>query len=62
MIVQIFKGISSRRIRQEFLDVIKQYIWKQGTLWATGYYIASVADRVTTEVVEEYIKNQKSKE
>jgi putative transposase len=58
-IVQIFKGISSRRMRQEFLDVIKQYIWKEGTLWAQGYYIASVADKVTTEIVQEYINNQK---
>ncbi len=41
-IVQIFKGISSRRLRQEFLDVIKKYIWKEGTLWAIGYYIGSV--------------------
>ena len=62
MIVQIFKGISSRRMRQEFLNVIKQYIWKESTLWASGYCIASVADGVTTEVIQEYIKNQKSKE
>jgi len=61
-IAQYFKGISSRKLRQEFLDVIEQFIWKEGTLWATGYYIASVADRVTTEVVREYIANQKSEE
>jgi len=60
MIAQIFKGISSRRMRQEFLDVIKQHIWKEGTLWAQGYYIASLADGVTTGVVQEYIRNQKS--
>lgn len=58
-IVQIFKGISSRRLRQEFLDVIKQYIWKDGTLWARGYYVGSVADSITTQIAEEYIKNQK---
>ncbi len=46
-------------MRAEFLDVIKQYIWKKGTLWGQGYYIASVADGVTTEVVKEYIENQK---
>jgi putative transposase len=59
-IVQLFKGISSRRMRQEFLDVIKRYIWKDGTLWAIGYYIGSVSDKVTTELVCEYIRNQKS--
>ena len=59
-IVQILKSISARKMREEFLDIIEQYIWKEGTLWAAGYYIASVADRVTTEIIQEYIKNQKS--
>lgn len=61
-IVQIFKGISSRRLRQEFLDVIKKYVWKEGTLWAIGYYIGSVSDKATTKLVKEYIRNQKSKD
>ncbi|MDQ3181708.1 MAG: IS200/IS605 family transposase [Acidobacteriota bacterium] len=61
-LAQLFKGISSRRMRQEFLDVIKRYIWKDGTLWAIGYYIGSVSDNATTEIVREYIKNQKSEE
>jgi putative transposase len=61
-IVQLFKGISSRRLRQEFLDTIKKYIRKEGTLWAIGYYIGSVSDRATTEIVKEYIQNQKSKD
>jgi putative transposase len=59
-IAQLFKGISSRRLRQESLDVIKKYIWKEGTLWAIGYYIGSVSDQVTTELIREYIRNQKS--
>jgi putative transposase len=59
-IVQLFKGISSRKLRQEFLDVIRKYIWKEGTLWAVGYYIGSVGCGVTTELVKEYIKNQKA--
>ena len=58
-IVQILKGNSSSRMREKFLDTIRQHIWKEGTLWARGYYIASVADGVTTEVIQEYIRNQK---
>ncbi len=61
-IVQILKGVLSRKLRQEFPDLIKRYIWKEGTLWAVGYYIGSVSDKVTTELVREYIRNQKSKE
>jgi len=58
-IARIFKSISSRKMRQEFPDAIRQFIWKDGTLWAQGYYIASVAQGVTAEIVEEYINNQK---
>ena len=49
-------------MRQEFLNIIKRYIWKEGTLWAVGYYIGSVGDGVTTELIKEYIENQKSEE
>jgi len=59
-VVQILKGISSRRLRQEFLDVIQRDIWKEGTLWAIGYYVGSVGDGVTTELIREYINNQKA--
>ena len=31
-------------------------------VWAIGYYIGSVSDKVTTELVKEYIRNQKSKD
>jgi putative transposase len=61
-IAQYFKGISSKLLRQDFPDEIKRCIWREGTLWARGYYIASVADNVTTEVVKEYINNQKLEE
>jgi REP element-mobilizing transposase RayT len=62
IICQYFKGISSRKLREEFHDVIGQFIWKEGTLWARGCCIASVADKITTEVIREYIVNQKSEE
>ena len=61
-IVQTFKSISARRMLQEFPHIIKRSIWKEHVLWAVGYYIGSVGSGVTTELVREYIENQKSKE
>ena len=61
-IIQRIKSISSRMLQEEFSDHIKKYIWKEGTLWARGYYIATLADKVTTGIVKEYINNQKSKD
>jgi putative transposase len=60
-IVGYLKGLSSKALRAEFSDLIKKYIWKENTLWARGYYIASLADGVTTGIVKEYINNQKAK-
>lgn len=57
-IARMLKSISARKLREEFLPQIKKHIWKEGPLWATGYYIATVADGATTEIVEEYIKTQ----
>jgi putative transposase len=58
MIVQMLKGVSSKKLREEFLPQLKQHIWKDGVLWATGYYAASVSDGATTEIVKEYIETQ----
>ncbi len=58
-IVQVFKSISSKMLREEFLPQLKQLIWKDGVLWARGYYAASVSDGATTEVVCEYINTQR---
>jgi hypothetical protein len=57
-IVRIFKSISLKKLREEFLPQIKQHIWKDGTLWATGYYVVSVSDGATSDVVAEYIRTQ----
>jgi len=60
-IVQVFKSISSKMLREEFLPQLKRLIWKDGVLWARGYYVASVSDGATTEVVREYINTQKGR-
>jgi putative transposase len=61
-IVKTIKSISSRKLREEFRDHIEKYIWKEDGLWAKGYYLATVGDSVTTDIVKEYINNQKSKD
>jgi len=50
-IVQILKSISAKKMREEFLDIIQHHLWKEGTPWATGYYIARVAVGITTEAI-----------
>jgi putative transposase len=56
-IVSIFKTITSKIIFEGFPQ-IKKKLWG-GHLWSAGYYAASVGDKVTTEIVKNYIRHQR---
>ena len=56
-LVNSLKGVSSRRIRQEFLQ-IRKYYWK-GQFWSPSYFAGSCGD-VSLDVIQKYIENQKS--
>ena len=53
-VVQIMKSISARELFKRFPEIKKQ-LWS-GKLWSDGYFVRSVGDKVTTEVIQKYIK------
>ena len=55
-IVNVLKGISSRKIFEEY-SWLKKYLWG-GELWNDGYFVRTVGDKITTEVIRRYIKYQ----
>jgi putative transposase len=55
-VVQIIKSISAKVVFKEFPEVKKQ-LWR-GEFWSDGYFVRSVGDRVTSEVIRRYIKYQ----
>ncbi len=55
-VIQKLKGITSRKIQQEFPEVKKRY-WGQH-LWARGYFAVS-SGNITDEIWMEYIRDQK---
>jgi len=57
-IVRLFKGISSRRLMQEFGYLRHQYWGEKATLWAESYYVGT-AGHVSAETIQRYIENQK---
>lgn len=59
-IVQIMKSISSREVFRRFPH-LKEILWKM-ELWSDGYFVRTVGDRVTAEVIERYIKYQHQEE
>jgi len=59
-VVQIIKSISAKVVFKEFPEVKKQ-LWR-GEFWSDGYFVRSVGDKVTSEVIRRYIKYQQQEQ
>ncbi len=59
-IVQIIKSISAKMVFGEFPEVKKQ-LWG-GEFWSGGYFVRSVGDKVTSDVIRRYIKYQQQEQ
>jgi putative transposase len=55
-IVQIIKSVSAKMVFKQFPGV-KKRLWG-GEFWSDGYFVRSVGDKVTSEVIRRYIKYQ----
>ena len=55
-LVQIIKSISAKEVFKRFPDLKKQ-LWA-GELWNDGYFVRSVGDEVTADVIRHYIEYQ----
>ncbi|MGQ4420720.1 transposase, partial [Streptomyces sp. SAS_269] len=49
-------GVSSRRLRQEFPDLVRHYWWAQ-RLWYGSYFAGSVGG-APLSIVKQYIEQQ----
>jgi putative transposase len=54
-LAKLFKGITSRRLRQELGEQIRHKLWKPGTLWSPSYY-AGTAGNASSDVIKRYIE------
>jgi putative transposase len=59
-VVQRFKGGSARKIFQVFPGV-KNELWG-GEFWEDGYFVRTVGDKVTKDLIKKYIEYHKHKE
>jgi putative transposase len=56
-LVQVLKSISARELYQKF-PKMKQQMWS-GKIWNEGYFVRSIGDKVTADVIKKYIRYQK---
>ena len=59
-VVGILKSISASRACEEFPELKKQ-LWA-GELWEDGYFVRTVGDKVTAEVIRRYIRHHKQEQ
>lgn len=55
-VVQIMKSISGREVFKRF-PKLREKFWS-GELWSDGYFVRSVGDRVTADLIRRYIEYQ----
>ena len=56
-VVQILKSITAREIFKKF-PRMREAMWS-GMIWGDGYFVRSVGDKVTADVIRKYIEYQK---
>ena len=56
-VVGRLKSLSARAVFMEFPS-IKRRLWG-GELWEEGYFVRTVGDKVTAEVIRQYIRRHK---
>ena len=59
-IVRILKSRSAKVVFKEFREAKKE-LWR-GEFWSDGYFVRSVGDAVTAEVIRRYIEYHNSKQ
>jgi putative transposase len=59
-IVEIMKSQSAKVIFKEFSQLKKQ-LWG-GEFWSDGYFVRTVGDKVTAEIIRRYIQYQHNEE
>lgn len=58
-LINSFKTVSSRLIRKDNAEFLKNFYWKP-YFWSSSYYVGSVGN-VNEETVKKYIQNQNKK-
>ena len=55
-VVQILKSVSARKVFKKFPKLRKE-LWA-GEFWNDGYFVRSVGDKVTADIIRKYIEYQ----
>ena len=61
-VVGMLKSISSSVVQENFPDIMKDLrLWKTN-LWERGFFVRTVGDEVTSDIIKNYIKHHRTEE
>jgi len=55
-VVQILKSVSAREVFKKF-PKLRKHLWA-GEFWSDGYFVRSVGDKVTADIIRKHIEYQ----
>jgi len=56
-IVRRLKQLSTHRVWKYYNNILKNYYWKENTLWSDGYFVCTIGN-VSKETIQKYIQSQ----
>jgi putative transposase len=59
-LVQVLKSISAKELYKRYPE-IREEMWS-GKIWSDGYFVRSVGDKVTADIIRKYIEYQKQED
>jgi REP element-mobilizing transposase RayT len=55
--ITLIKSLTAKEIFKKYPEIKKQYLWGSN-FWTSGYYINTVGQYGTRDVIQNYVKNQ----
>lgn len=56
-IIRRLKKNSTNQAWKYYNNILKNYYWKENTLWSDGYFVCTIGN-VSKETIQKYIQNQ----
>ena len=56
-IIRRLKQLSTYRVWKYYNNILKNYYWKENTLWSDGYFVCTIGN-VSKETIQKYIQSQ----
>jgi len=58
----MFKSITSSIVQKKYPEIMKELRLYKTNLWERGYFARTVGDKITADIIKNYIKHHRTEE